>query len=414
MILKKYILEILITFGVITLIYYSPEAIIYKDSARYLKTNIVDPPLYPFLISIMQSIFNTLNSVVILQTVILGISIVYISKTLAAYFELENLTKIFISIFLLTEAIAYAFSLFFVSFALKTIYDFKLQNLTLLTTSIILLLLTRNQFMFIYPVILVLYIGIIFLHREKKKFIWLILSFVSIIFLHNFLISLNKSILNFSSQNNISKNNDINYLNYQERENYLGPFYYIYADAMYISNVNDAELFKNKNLKRTLIKLFVKIDNEKASLKYYDGRGHFGLSLNKIITISEHYLINLANKENTSIVNLKKEISIKLIQANFKKYLKNLFKKFYDSTWLFVFVPFFIFLPSLFCFLKFKSKISLFLIFLSSFTLANHSVIYLFGRVQPRYLIYTDFILLIFIFIFFKIFLEKKFNRHKY
>ena len=180
MILKKYILEILITFGVITLIYFSSEAIIYKDSARYLKSNIVDPPLYTFLISIMQSIFNTLNSVVILQTIILGISIVYISKTLAAHFELENLTKIFISILLflpilkfynilLTEAISYAFSLFFVSFVLKTIYDFKIQNLTLLTISIILLLLTRNQFMFIYPVILVLYIGIIFLHRSKKK-----------------------------------------------------------------------------------------------------------------------------------------------------------------------------------------------------------------------------------------------------
>ena len=258
---------------------------------------------------------------------------------------------------------------------------------------------------------------------QKKKFIWLILSFVSIFFLHNFLISLNKSISNFSSQNNISKNNDVSYLNYQERENYLGPFYYIYADAIYISNINDAELFKNSNLKRTLIEIFKKIDTEKASLKYYNGRGHFGLSLKKINIISDDYLINFAKIEdpeinsqieNTSLVNLKKEISIKLIQANFKKYLKHLFKKFYDSTWLFVFVPFFMFLPSLICFLKFKSKISLFLIFLSSFTLANHSVIYLFGRVQPRYLIYTDFILLIFIFIFFKIFLEKKLNIHKH
>ena len=58
-------------------------------------------------------------------------------------------------------------------------------------------------------------------------------------------------------------------------------------------------------------------------------------------------------------------------------------------------------------FLKHKSQISLFVSSLSIFALANHSVVYLFGRVQPRYLIYSDFILLIFIFIILSIFLKK-------
>jgi len=57
---------------------------------------------------------------------------------------------------------------------------------------------------------------------------------------------------------------------------------------------------------------------------------------------------------------------------------------------------------------KNRSNLSLFLISLSSFALANHSVVYLFGRVQPRYLIYSDFILLIFIFIIISNFLQKK------
>ena len=67
-------------------------------------------------------------------------------------------------------------------------------------------------------------------------------------------------------------------------------------------------------------------------------------------------------------------------------------------------------LGSLISFIKIKSKYSLLILFLSIFALANHSVIYLFGRVQPRYLIYTDFIILIFIFITFVTFLKKEKN----
>ena len=40
--------------------------------------------------------------------------------------------------------------------------------------------------------------------------------------------------------------------------------------------------------------------------------------------------------------------------------------------------------------------------------LHHHSIIYLFGRVQPRYFIYSDFILIIFIFITFVLFFKKK------
>jgi len=107
-------------------------------------------------------------------------------------------------------------------------------------------------------------------------------------------------------------------------------------------------------------------------------------------------------------MNIKKDIAIKLISANFIKYVRLIFKKLYDSTWLFVFVPFFILLATTIEFYKNRSNLSLFLISLSSFALANHSVVYLFGRVQPRYLIYSDFILLIFIFIIISNFLQKK------
>ena len=163
-------------------------------------------------------------------------------------------------------------------------------------------------------------------------------------------------------------------------------------------------------MKKTLIKIFKEVEKEKALLKYYDGRGHYGLSLRKINYLSHYHINILSRHENTTMISLKKEISIKLIKANFGKYIKHLFKKFYDSSWLFVFVPFFMLISGTISFFKLKSHISLLVIFLSLFTLANHSVIYLFGRVQPRYFIYTDFILLIFIFILFYGFLKKSKN----
>ena len=73
-----------------------------------------------------------------------------------------------------------------------------------------------------------------------------------------------------------------------------------------------------------------------------------------------------------------------------------------------MFIPFFMLLAGFISFLNNKSKFSLVIIFLSIFTLSNHSVVYLFGRVQPRYLIYTDFILLVFILILFSVFLKRR------
>ena len=139
--------------------------------------------------------------------------------------------------------------------------------------------------------------------------------------------------------------------------------------------------------------------------KYFDGDTQ---DIIDIRDISNPLLLELAAQKKTGLSKLKREISITLISANFGKYLKLIFKKFYDSTWLFVFIPFFMLLAGFIGFLNNKSKFSLVIIFLSIFTLSNHSVVYLFGRVQPRYLIYTDFILLVFILILFSVFLKKK------
>ncbi len=410
MVIKKNIVEILVAVGITILLTYSTEPVMYSDSARYLKTNIVDPPIYPTMIVIMRSIFGTLNSVIILQTLLIGFSIIYFTKTMTKHFNLEIVVQAFVLLFLflpiikfyssiLTEPFGYAFSLLFVSFVVKLLYNFNYENIIWTSILVLALLLTRNQFIFLYPVIFLFYIGIFILNKTKKSFIILTVSFLAIVLIHNSI-----SFINIYLKQDTFKSNNLTYV---EREHNLGPFYYFYSDAIYISTIKDVELFKNQEMKKTLIKIFEEVGNEKALLKYYDGRGHYGLSLRKINNLSHYHINILARHKNTNMINVKKEISIKLIKANFGKYIKHLFKKFYDSSWLFVFVPFFMLLSGIISFLKLRSNISLLIIFLSLFSLANHSVIYLFGRVQPRYFIYTDFILLIFIFILFYGFLKK-------
>jgi len=405
--IKNYKIEILISTLVLVLLFYSSNPVFYSDSSRYLNGSLNNPPLYFIIITLMQSIFTTLNSVIILQTLLVGFGIVFFIKNISKYFNLNIVTKIVVAIFLflpilefynhlLTEALGYAFSLFFVSFVIRLIYNFNIQNLVLSSIFVIALLLIRNQFIFLYPVILLLYLGIIFIYKSKKKLILLTISFISIFFIHNSLISLNKYIKQDSLENKPLINNN------------AGPFNFIFIDSIYISSIQDIEIFKDENLKKTIAKIFQEIEGQKASIKHYNGRGHFGLSLPIIQDRSNFLLKDLAIQKNTAIASLKKEISIKLIKVNSKKYIKFLFKKFYDSAWLFVFLPFFMMLAASISFLKQKSNFSLFIIFLSTFTLANHSVVYLFGRVQPRYFIYTDFILLMFIYIIFTILFDKK------
>ena len=187
-----------------------------------------------------------------------------------------------------------------------------------------------------------------------------------------------------------------------------GIFFFTYIDSIYISTEKDIKIFNNQKVQESLSIIFEEMNKKKSLVKYYNGRGHFGLSFKEISSYSKTILEDLAISENTNVVNLKKQISMKLIKANFGKYLKHIFKKFYDSSWLFIFFPFFMMLAALIGFIKYKSQFSLFVLFLSTFALANHSIVYLFGRVQPRYFIYSDFILLIFIFITFTILLKKQ------
>ncbi len=419
--IKNNIVEIMIIVGVSLLLFYSSDPVVRPDTPRYLSGSLLDPPMYSSIIILMETLFGTLKSVVVFQTIFIGFGIIYFTKTMTTKFNLDFLIKVLVSLFLflpiiqfydnlLTEPFSYAFSLLFVSFVVKIIFDLNVSNLICFIIFAVALLLTRNQFMFIYPVILLIFLGIFILNSSKKIAVWLTSSFIGIFLIHNSIIFLNT----YANQDLVDEKYVLSSnKNWTESLTYvsLGPSYFLYIDAIYISNLEDSQIFENQNLRETLNTIFNEMKNRESLNNYYDGRGHFGKSLTDIREYSNPLLIKLAREEGIAISSLKREIAITLISSNFDKYIKHVFKKFYDSTWLFVFVPFFILLTASISFFNHKSHFSLVIISISLFALANHSVVYLFGRIQPRYLIYSDFILLVFIIILFSIFLKKEKNK---
>ena len=268
--IKNNIAEIITIGGVLILLLHSSDPIIRGDAFRYLNGSLIDPPMYSLIISIIQSLFDTLNSVIIFQTFLIALGVIYFTRSVSRIFDINYIIKIIISFFLLipilkfynyllTEPISYAFSLLLFGSVINLIYNFNNRNLFWSIGFVIALLLTRNQFIILYPVIFLLYLGIFILNKSKKTLVMLIISFLSIFIIHNSLISLNKYI----KQNTLESKTSLN--------KKYGPFYFIYIDSIYISSVNDAKLFENKNEQNILKKIFWKMNDQKALVEYYNG-----------------------------------------------------------------------------------------------------------------------------------------------
>ena len=119
-----YIADFVLLLGTLSLLLYSSDPVFHIDSERYIKQSLMDPPIYSTVIIVMEYIFGTLNSVVIFQTLFIFFGIVFFTRNVTKYFNLNLQVKIIIYFFLflpilqfyrnlLTEPLGYAFSLYF-------------------------------------------------------------------------------------------------------------------------------------------------------------------------------------------------------------------------------------------------------------------------------------------------------------
>ena len=118
--IKNNITEVMTLVGVFTLLFYSSNPVEHTDSIRYLNGSLLDPPMYSTIISILQTLFGTLKSVIMFQTLSIGLGIIYFVRTISRIFNLDYIIKFFVSFFLfipiiqfydylLTEPVSYAY-----------------------------------------------------------------------------------------------------------------------------------------------------------------------------------------------------------------------------------------------------------------------------------------------------------------
>ena len=141
--IKKYNIEIYVLISVISLLLYSSDPVIYSDSIRYLNASLKDPPLYSSIIILMKIIFGSIESIIVIQTLLIALGIIHLLKTFTLYLSIDFITRVITSTFLLlptitfynhllTEPFGYAFSLFLVSYGSRLIHNFNSHNIIFL------------------------------------------------------------------------------------------------------------------------------------------------------------------------------------------------------------------------------------------------------------------------------------------
>ena len=99
--IKNNIIEVMILVGIFALLFYSSNPVEHTDSIRYLNGSLLDPPMYSIIISILQTLFGTLKSVIMFQTLLIGLGIIYFVRTISRIFNLDYIIKFFVSFFYL-------------------------------------------------------------------------------------------------------------------------------------------------------------------------------------------------------------------------------------------------------------------------------------------------------------------------
>lgn len=390
----------------IIIFFYNKGPAYFPDSQAYINNAITDLPLYPLIIDIFTYLFtyNPMNKLVGFQVGLVLLSIYYLIYILEKNYKLNIFIKLIMTVlllfplmkmgnYILTEVIGYALSIFFFTFLIKSILENKLNFLMFLCLCLLVLL--RPQFKLVYIFIFIyFFIEYIFFDRKIQIFVISVFSLIAIYFSANIIVhSYNKY---YNGVNSDIKFGGTNYITTQ----------------LYIANKNDYKYIKEKELQNKLKIVLFNIDKDRLSSKYFNIRCHFALSMTKIRNYFKKEFSDSTTLEKYGYIDdVSKHIAFELLKHNFIKYIKYILRKPYDTTGLSIIFILIILLSGFYGMIKNKEKIFKLVFYISLFSLMNNFLIYAIARFQMRYLIYSDFILLSVLVLFFYVLIEKFDNK---
>lgn len=373
------------------LIFLGPE--IYPDSQGYLEFSELRAPLYCWFTYLLT--WGSFWPIIIAQLVMAFFSIRCLIKTLRQYFAISLILDVIICGVLyvpylwnshignaiLTEGLCYPLFIYFVAFLLKGVFENQVSYLAAAAGFTALLVLTRHQFLFLYPFVVIFPLYLLKNNVLRIKHIGLfLLSFFCF----------------------LGVENAYNYFKFDntQRAGFLG--YEMIVGSLFVSKDSDALLFHDE--KRVIFEtVFLELRSKgltydlatRRDIKpYFIYADNYNIIRHKI-TKNAYAKIKLPEPILYKFVT---EMAIKLILEN-----KITYTKLYISNIIFNLGGYYFSIIVLICFMmctyltyRTRDKISIYGFLIMGLTLGNYMLVALVEPVMRRYSIYTDTLLVVY------------------
>lgn len=379
------------------------------DSASYIDGTILRSPLYPMIIKIFSFIDGSLNLLILFQ-LLLGLFAVHVFlHTLRRIFNFGFITSVVVLIFIsmpyyfitvkqkffignliLTGSICYPLFLLASAAIFHAVIKQKLRFYLYFILLTALLILTRRQFLFLYPFFALVWLTL-FIQKEQIGFSRLILLAVFI--------------FSIIATNMIEKT--YHYIKHDKFSTVPFTGRQLLVMPMFVAKETDRNLFTREKQQDIFTLVYNEMVNEKIT---FIDNGSTSINAYNVYaryynTISHHTIPQSAKKimgadyDEYKMDACTVQMSLVLIKHNFKDFLKLYLKNIELSSGNkpFVLFLFLVFIVTFINYIKHRSKVLLILLFALILQLGNYMLIALVEPIIWRYTIYTNHVLFSFL-----------------
>jgi O-antigen ligase len=392
---------------------------ILKDSPGYLEMSLIRSPAYPIFIYGIQKIFGDyfLTAAVCVQFLILAIAVFFLVNTLRKVYYINPFWYLLLAILLLSpalyevnvcssilsEALAYPLYLVVFSLFIKGFSESKIKPLLVALPFLLLLLLTRGQFIYLAVVGFLLALYILWKQQVIKR-IWILVIFIILPLIANFI--------------------DKTY-HYVVHDHFVTtPWTGIHfiTPALFVANESDVSVFSSEEEKSFFTEIYGKLEANGltlSSLEENNSEGtifyinNFSKIANGTVFNEGRYFFESPIEDAETFIKLDiltKQMSLPLTLKNFAKWSKLYYQNFAfglnGSRYVMLYIL--LLVVALFSVFKTPSSEIKFILLGTLLTLFNIGIVSIGMHTIKRFTFYNDWILFFILFILIDFLIKKQ------
>ncbi len=422
---KKYIENYFnyILFGIFSLTFFlvllKPIELL-KDSSGYLEMSLIRSPLYPIFINAIQNIFGDyfLTAAVCIQFLLLAIAVFFLISNFRKIFSLPSFWYLFLALLLLSpalyevnvssrilsEAIAYPLYLIVFCLFIQSFSETKIRPLLVSLPYLLLLLLTRGQFIYLAVVGFLLTLYILWKQKDAIRQSWILVTFILLPLIANF------------------TDKTYHYVVHQHFVTTPWTGIHLITPALFVANESDVSVFSSKEEKSFFTDIYrqleekgltlssLKENNTESTIFYIQ---NFTKIANGTVFNEGRYFFGSPIDDAETFIkldSLTKKMTLPLTLKNFVKWSKLYYQNFAFGLngSRYVMLYFFLLIIALFSVFKIPSSEIKFILLGSLLTLFNIGIVAIGMHTIKRFTFYNDWILFFILFILIDLLLKKQ------